>query len=344
MENIGLIVACVIGVFGLMGLLIGLVKGFTNVKSWANEYLLAAVITIPFGVLFKKTFGGESEGFGAVLPVILTFAVAVALLILFALLSKAIRKGLEKGISSHQDLERYKQQEEMQENNDQILDALDAKDKAAYKRLSKRKFKQKEGGWGAVNRILGGVTLAVKAVTIVGLLVAAVMSVLDIGQFGFVQENLASLYAGGVWDFFKPYLFDFFLIGILYVCLLRGYSSGIFSAVWVLVVLALVVGAGYASYYMVFSTSAFTSAATAFDTNCVSQWFAGMAETMEGAGITTYMVAQWIITAGIFLLLLIVVILIAVFVPRAIDAALSVLCARLTNGRYSVTIEKKEHL
>lgn len=332
MENIGLIVVCAISVFALLGLVIGLVKGFTKVKSWANEYLLTAVITIPLGVLIQKTLGGKTEGFAAVLPVILTFGIAVVLLVLFALLSKGVAKGLEKGILSHQEMERYKQQEEMQENNEQILDALDAKDKAAYKRLSKRKFKQKEGGWGAVNRILGGLTLAVKAVTVSGLLVALVMFVLDLGQFGFVQEKLSSLYAGGVWDFFKPYLFDFLIIGVLYLCLRRGFSSGISSAVWVLVVLALVGGAGYASYYMVFSTSAFTSAATAFDANCVSQWFASLAETMEGVGITTLMIAQWIITAGIFLILLIIVILIAVFVPRLIDAAREGAAFRVADG------------
>lgn len=324
--NYDVIMLCCIGVFGLIGFIVGLVKGFTRVKSWANEFVLAAIFTILLGNVIEKGLGGKSDGFEAILPAVLVFALALGFLIVLALLSAAVRNGLNKGIEKHKLLIHYKQYDAVQANTDDILDALDAKNKRAYKRYSRRKFKQGGGFWGFTNRLFGGITLAVKAMLIVGLLVAAFLVGYDL--FGLnVLTLLDDIYTGWLWSFCKPYLFDFFVVGVLLVCLRSGFKSGLCSALWTLVVIGMVAGAGFIAYNAVFVNTTFDGAAAAFNENCVSQWFSSFGETE-----LTLTVSKGIITAGIFLVLLIIVILVGVLVPKFIDAAREGTAFRVIDG------------
>lgn len=326
------IILCCIGGFALIGFIIGLVKGFTKVKSWANEYVIATAVTIPLStqVVDKIDMTGVEETVAKILPACVVLVLAVIALLLVMLISHIVRAGLNKGIAHHRQLVGYKQTEKQKEHNEEILDALYSKDKTKYNKLAKRKYRQGGGGFGFLNRLFGGITLAIKAATVVSLIAVIVFAFTDMLNIAALPEYIQNLYSSKLWVFIKPYIFDTVVIGLIFVCIRSGFSGGITSVLWKLVVLALVCGAAFGAYYLVFMSGAFDSASTAFDANVVSGWFANV--DLGEYEVNTYGLAQLIITAGVFVLFLIVVIILAIFVPKFIYTARESATYRVIDG------------
>ena len=76
---------------GVIGLAVGLVKGYTKVKTWANDYVLATLFTILLGLIAKNSEGTASAIFGIVVLVC-----AAAFILLCALISKILQKFIAK--------------------------------------------------------------------------------------------------------------------------------------------------------------------------------------------------------------------------------------------------------
>lgn len=187
-----------------------------------------------------------------------------------------------------------------------------------FKSSKKRKIakgKRKSGPSGFFDSIFGGVTLAVKGFVIAGVLSAFMLVALDISQFAFVTAPdgmFAAVYASGAWTALKPYMMDFFYLAAIMLALKCGYQSGISNVLWTFVMILIVAFAGLSAYHLSFNVEAFQAPV---------QGLANVIGGEKGVSDTTVMIAQWVMTAGLFLMMLVVVILIGIFVPKLLNFA-----------------------
>lgn len=322
MGIIGIAIIAALGFFALIGLITGLIKGFTKVRSWAAELLLTGVCGISLSKLIAKNVQGAVPGF-------VSLGITVAFVCLFMLLFAIIRKALKSKIEKRKQLSYYKQYDEREDNTEQILSALGTEDKKKYKKLTKRKFKQSCGGWGVCDKILGGLFLAVKGAVITGFIAAFALVIVDFTRLAQDGGSLNSLFGGiyqsGAWAFFKGYIFDFIIVGLVTVCIKSGFQSGISSTLWSLLVLGMVVGAAVLSFNLAFNAQDFVSVAEKLQTKLPEM-------------VAHINVAKSIIGVGLFLLMLVAVILIAVFVPKLIDRARDSAVFRGVDGVFGAII------
>lgn len=313
MINIILIVLT--AVFAVLGLIVGAVKGFTKVKSWAVEMLLTGVISITVSNLWLKNLSS------LMLSGVMSVGITVVLICVFMLLSEVFRKVLDKNISKRKQLSYYKQYDEIEDNTEQILKAIGSDDKKTYKKLSNRKFKQSGGGWSVTDKIIGAVVLAVKGAFIGIFLCSFVLMTVDFTRLAEAGGSLNGLFgetlSSGVWSFVKGYIFDFTVIGIVMICINSGYSNGITSTVWSLLVIALIVGAGFLSFKLAFNAEDFQPAAESLS-NKLPEMFG----TIGGfIGFSVLNMAQLVLGLIMFVIMIIAIVIIGIFVPKLIDKA-----------------------
>lgn len=265
--------------FAVIGLIIGLVKGFTRVQTWAGEYVVSAMLTIAIGAILNAS--GASPTVGGIVIIVCAVVFMLGCMGLSKLFQRIIRRSMEK------------RDEEM----------------------------RKYGGVGVINRLWGGLVLAIKGFTIAMLIIVPVYIVLDLAHVESLQNSMAGVYGGGFWRGIKGVAFDFIVIGVMNIAIRHGFSNGISSSFWSLIVFGLAIGAGFMSYHLVFNSGLFASANAALG-EVVLGWFGGvnLPGEMQLDGIAVS-IAKWMITAGLFLLLLIVVMLISFFVSRVLSFA-----------------------
>lgn len=269
-----LILVLVPALFALIGLVTGLVKGFTKVQTWAGEYVVSALLTIAVGAILK------SAGLDPMISGIIVIVSAVAFMLICLGLSKLFQRIIRRS---------------MEKRDDEM---------------------RKYGIVGVINRLWGGLVLAIKGFTIGLLIIVPVLVVLDLSQIESIRSSLGDLYASGLWATVKGSVFDFIIVGLMHIAIRHGFSNGISSSLWSLIVLGLAVGAGFMAYNLVFNSGLFDGANAALS-NTVAGWFGEM-KISEGLPLT---IAKWIITAGLFVLLLIVVFLVSFFVSRVLSFA-----------------------
>ena len=335
MDIVSIIIVSLIALFAVIGAVTGVAKGFTQVKSWAVEMLLAGVISIALSKLFSSKLDDGT------VKAILSLGICLVLVCLLMLVFVILRKRLSKSIEKRKQKWYYEHYDEIEGNTEQILSALGKEDTKTYNKLTKRKFRQSGGAWGVVDRVFGGVTLAIKGAVMSGIFFAVVLAVLDFSRLpaegGALYEALGGIYSSSIWAFFKNFIFDFLLVGILMVCIKSGYSSGISSAVWTLVVIGLIGGAGYLSFHLSTTVPSFVSVAGNLEAKLADK-LAGVAGILEGVGLTTLKLCEILIGIGIFALMLVAVILIAVFVPRLIDRARDSVIVRSIDGVFGAIV------
>lgn len=299
------------------GAVAGTFKGFTKVKSWAFELLLVGVIAIPLGGLVASSLGGGVAS-GAV-----TLGIVIILIIVFLIVFACLRKMFKKHIQRRKTYEYYSQFEERESNEEQILQAIEEDDKKQFKKLTKRKFRQKSGVWGVLDRILGAFTLAIKGAVICGLTVAVVLAAVDFTRLAQEGAMLSGVFAdtlnSDIWLHLKNYLFDFIIILIISSSIKAGYAHGLSGWVWSVCVLGMVAGAGFLSWSLA-SSAEFAGSVNSLSGK-LNETLGGAGEMLEGAGVSVDLIAQLIITLLLFLLMLVAVILLAVFVPKLLKKA-----------------------
>ena len=193
-----------------------------------------------------------------------------------------------------------------------LFSSLIRKGFASSKRKKIARGKRRSGPSGFFDSVFGGVTLAVKGFVLAGVVSAFVLVALDLSQFAFVTESMADIYANPSWLTFKPMMMDFFYVGLITLAVKCGYSGGISNTVWGLLVLGMAAFAAFAAYHLAFNVESFQGAV------------GGLARVFAGEGEITDMsltIARWALTAGLFLLMLVVVILIGIFGSKLWGAA-----------------------
>lgn len=276
---VNIIIGVALGLFFLIGFITGLVKGFSKVQTWANEYVIAGLITIGVGrVLLGASLPSQLSG-------IITIAAAIISLLVCIGVSKLIQKLISHSLA--------KREEDMRPN----------------------------GAVGVINRLFGAITLAIKGFVFVAIVAVSALVVLDFMQMESLIAAIGEVYESAGWLAIEPVIFDFFVIGILHLVIRHGFSSGIATSLWSLFVFALIVGAAFMAYNLVFSVSAFEAPAEAL-AEPISGMLSGVPMLGDALGEGTAVnIAKYILTAGIFLVLAIVIVVISFFVKRVINFA-----------------------
>ncbi len=220
--GIGIIVFLVAAT--LIGFIIGLCKGFANVRSWGVDYLLATFVTVGVGALINKAFDG-GEPARVATGGIITLAVGVLAILLFSLTSKLFRNGFKSS-----------------------------------KRKKVRAGGKKSGPSGFFDSIFGGVALAAKGFVIAGVPSAFGLVVLDLAQIPALAQLTGGIFESAGWTAFKPLLMDFFYMAVIMAAIRSGFNSGITSALWVCCVIGMVFIAAYISYHLAFEVETFRGA------------------------------------------------------------------------------------
>ena len=302
----------------LIALIVGLVKGFTKTKTWATEYLFAVILSVLIYSL------ADLSGMKAWLAFALKIGTAVVFILVFALLSSRGKALIENCIANARKRSYYEQYGEREENVLQILDAIELGDEKAYKQLTRRQFPENRGGAGVADRICGGITLMIKAVVIFGLIAVAVFVVLDFTRLPFVAEKLGGIYESGAWQFFSRFVMDAFVIGILFFAIRAGFRSGIISVLWVIVVLGMIGGSVYISYWLSFNNASFIATAQSLANGALGGLSGSIAEVFNNLGmsnVTDVTVCQLVLTAALSLVLIIVSVVIGAIVGSIIGRA-----------------------
>lgn len=271
---LNLVVGVYLAVFSLIGFIVGIVKGYTNTRKWAGEYLVASLIAISVGAIFVKI------GLDVLISGAITLAVAVVLILGCIGISGIIQRALVRAM----------------ERRDEFDDSY--------------------GAVGVVNRLWGGVVLAIKGFTIGNLILLPVVLVLDFSQISVIKPILSGITESAYWLAVRPILFDLLVLGIMNIAIRHGFASGIASSLWSLLVFALIVGAGFMSYHLVFNSGLFNNASAALAGHL--QGLIGNIEFLKGM---VDVIAKVIIVIGLFIILAIVIAVISFFVTKVISFA-----------------------
>lgn len=334
MSLLSIIIIVLIVFSCVLGVIIGAVKGFTRVSSRSVELLLTGVLVIP---VVKAAFGGKDGGTPAVSALVITIVTVCVFMFAFMMLRFILKRKMEY----RRKVSYYQQYDEMEDNTEKILSAMGTDDKKTFKKLSNRKFRQSAGVWGLIDRIFGSVTLAIKGFVVSVLICVSLLMVLDFTRLaqegGALFEFAGGIYVSQTWLFIKNYIFDFLIIGLIALSIKSGYSSGMFSSLWSLVVLLMVVGVAVLAFWLSFNASDFISVAEKMNVG-LSESLAGISGTLEAIGISTLTVAKIIIGLIVFVLMLIAVILIAIFIPKLVDRARDSVIFRTVDGIFGAII------
>lgn len=304
--------------------IIGLFRGYTMLSFWGGTVAGAVFISR----LCARWLPADNPYLG-----ILYLSIALEALLALSFLFKRVRRYIVRATSASQKLSAYRQHDEREANEQEILVALDKNDKKAYRKLSKRKFRQSRGAWGVVDRVFGGLTLAINAAVVLAVLGSIALIAVDLAQIQMLTDMFAEVLTHTLWaDFASRYAFDVIVVTLMCMCVRQGYKGGILSSLGAILNLILLCVAGYVSYHLAFNVSPFVSLAQNLTDGAFAGLLANISGVLEAVNIQPIVISQSAITVGLFLLFLIPVIIIGVFIPRVIDRIRGVAAVKAIDG------------
>ena len=301
--SIIMIIAVIVGT--ALGALTGFFKKFRSASISGVTILLTLAIDKVIGTSVKKT-GGLGYGLALLITVVVS-------LLIFSLAVAILQNLLNKAVEARLQLSHYKNHDNVEETEAYILSAVDAGNKREYKRQLKRlkKIKDSAGVWGFVDRVLGAVNGGLNVLVSMTVVVCMIMTFVDISGLGYGAFE-GALTSSAWTKFGKAIALDLPLITVISMSIWSGYKSGISSVLCTVVVLGMLVGFGFASYSIATSEVCADAVANLANGNL-------LAPVRDFLGNKTELVAQILMALLIFILSLVVVILVAVFLPRAIE-------------------------
>lgn len=303
-----------------LGLLIGFGKGFTRVNAWGVELLLAAIIVF--------AAGGAVQSMGeGIMPGLLMFGLSVVVLIILKLITLAIRgalRGAKKRKMARQldgDDDDGMDDEMVDDDDDGMNDTMDEEEyeeilKPEKKKKGKRKIynDQIRGACGFVDRLIGAVALAIKGVMLVGIILCVLLVVVDLLPFEQVAQAMSEIYSGSLWATVKPFLMDFLVLAMLFLCVKSGFSNGFSQTLWSIMVIGLFAAAGFLAWHLAFNVNTFVDIAQNIANHLGELEFIKSVEQFMPA----LTIAQSILTVILFILFAVFVMILKAFVPGII--------------------------
>lgn len=323
-----IIAACVLAAIGII---VGFILGYIRLSCWGGTVAGTAGICL---VVDRTGIVPQGRWHG-----IIMLAIALGVLLLLTLLCSLVRRYISRRVEKSKKLSFYRQHDEIEANDESILIALDKKDKKSYRKHSSRRFRMKRGAWGAVDRVFGAITLTLNIFVAVAIIAALGLIVIDAAQIGAAKEFLADIYSNAFWQGEGSALaIDMLVIALMCMCVRAGYNGGILSALSTLIIIGLIGGAGYLAYHLVFNVEAFNGAAQGIYDNLLANALANVQETLDGIHLTSEVIGKIIMTAVLFIVLLIPAIIISVFVPRAFDKLRSFETVSAIDGAFGAVV------
>lgn len=306
--TIALILALVTCAAAVIGAIVGIVKKATNLSFWGATTVLAVLVAQLVAKFVSKDSGTTYS--------ILVLAITILAALLISAIFGGVKSFLNKRIQKACEYSMYKNKDAVEENEAYIMEAVDSKDKKQYKKLVKKgkKIKNSSGAWGVVNRLLGMASGVVDWVVATGCIISIVYLFIELCGMSNVQGMdavQAMLTAPGWVNVGQKFSLDVMLVGGLIITVNSGFKRGIFHLITPIVVIALLVGFGFAAWSIACSTMC-EGVVLGIKQGLLAQ----LAESGEGLAD---ILAKVIIAAIIFLLSLIIVIIIGKLLPKLLD-------------------------
>lgn len=306
MAAIMIIIICGIAFFAAIGALVGAFRRFTNM----SKYGLSVLLTFCVLLIVSQCVAKDNANYAYV-----SLGVSLGACIVFMLLLSFISKTIKKARESKRAYKLLEAKDELDETEALMQSAVDNKDKGEYKRLKKqhKKLSRVGTGVGGVFDVILGALSGFANVVVA--LFAVVFSLIMVGEFAVgvlpsfgLESLMGNILNNGIWLLGKKYLLDIVVLILLFGCIRLGYTTGISSLLCVIILFALTALAGYAAYAV---------AGTEMCASAVSSISNGLLASIPAA-FEAYksLIARVIISAGIFIALEIVVIIIGIFLPR----------------------------
>lgn len=285
----------------VVGALAGFFRKFTKTSFWGITVLLTLLFERMIGTSVKK----ESDSYG--LAVILT---AIIVLLVFAAVFLALQKLLERAVTARRKLSEYKNFDDRAESDALILNAVDNGDRHEYRKQlrKKKKIRDSAGIWGILDRIFGAVSGTFNVLVGVGAVMIFILLFADLSGISAIKNAFSTQLSSSNWAGLGTEIgLDMLIVCALSLGVFLGYRGGISSALSLVVVLGLVVGFGIASWSI---ASGEACAGT------VEKLKSGQLSALGGMADV---IAKAIVAAIIFMLSLVVIILVAIFLPKLIE-------------------------
>ena len=302
MAAILIVLVCVCAVLGTV---IGFFRKFSKTSFWGVTVLLTLLFERLVGSAAKK----GSNGYG--LAVLLS---TVIILVVLTAVTAALQKLLKSVDEARKTYSQYKNADDIEENEAQILNAVDNGDRREYKRYIKKakRIKPTAGAWGLVDGILGAVSGCFNALMGVGVVLLFLLLFVDLSGIGFLNNLFSASLSSACWSGLgRKLALDLPLVSTVALSLRIGYKSGISSVVGGAVVIVLLV---------LFAIASFSLASSEICAGAVEGLKNGLLSGVAGSlGSAATTVARVILGLIIFLLSLIIVIIVGIFLPKIID-------------------------
>lgn len=306
----GIYIIIAVAVIAVLAFLFGFYRGYAKLSCWGGVVIGTVLVS-----MIVNRYLGEFDERGIVMLAIAAFSMVV-----LTILCQLVRRYILRQMKSSGKLSFYRQYDDRTENDEHILVSLDKGDKKKYRKYSKRKFSESRGAWGVVDRVFGGITFAVNTFVALAVLLSLALFIIDAAQITVAYNALSEIYENPAWTHFGfNYCLDIVIATLLCMCIRLGYKSGFVSALGTIVILGLFVGAGYLGYYLAFNVPAFASMADGLREGALAGVLANVEPMLSTIGLSADMVAKIVVAAGLFIVFAIVVIIIAIFIPHAIE-------------------------
>lgn len=302
MTAIMIALVCVVAVIGALA---GFFRKFTKTSFWG--------ITVVIALLFERMIGTSvdkaSDSYG--IAVLLT---AVIVLLVLSVVLLGLQKLLATAVAARRKFSEYKNYDDRAESDELILNAVDNGDKHEYRRQlrKKKKIKDSAGIWGVLDRIFGTVSGCLNGLVGVSAIIIFVLLFADLSYISGLQSAFSVPLSSASWKGLGTDIaFDLLIVCTLSISIRIGYRCGLSSSLCLLVVLGLVVAFAFASWSIASSTAA-AGAVDALKNGALSS----LAGTL---GSAVDVVAKAVVALVIFGLSLIIIIIVAIFLPKIID-------------------------
>ncbi len=288
-----------------IGALVGFFRKFSKTSFWGITMLIALLFERMIGTSVKK----ESGSYG--LAVLLT---AIIVLLVLSAVLLAVQQLLARAVAARKKLSEYKNYDDRAESDALILNAVDNNDKREYRKQlrKKKKIKDSAGIWGVLDRIFGALNGGINGLAGVSSVIVFVLLFADLSGISAVENAFSSCLSSSSWEGLGTDIaLDLLIVCALSLSIRIGYKGGISSAISAVVVIGLVVGFGFGAWSIA-SSEACAGAVEALKNGMLSK----LAGTLGGAADT---LAKAVLALIIFALSLIVIILVAIFLPKLVD-------------------------
>lgn len=326
-----------LGAIALIAAIVGFCKGFANEGTWAIELWLTLLIVVPSAnAIYNNVYvvDGTEQNLADWTSSLIILALMLIVLIVVSLVMSWNRRIVRKGIENCHAHSYYRNYDQRADNDERIAHAVYTKNEKNYRKYVSKKYSSSSGAWGIYNRVLGAINSIVVALTVVAIILMTLATLCDIFHISLVFNNantvgvyefLESLFASEFYKNVIPYVFDVLILSLIVFCVKHGYKKGALQSIWKVVSVVLMVGSTYVAQYLAFNQPLVVDVCKSIEGWIMSLDFAetlnGVIAALNGMGmaLTVLDLCQWVMTAILSAVLVLLIWLLSKVVTNLLD-------------------------